>query len=409
MAYLDALNKVTITIDGRKTECVAGSFKGVPFFFESAEYSGGGRSVQTKSIPFSDLHVNEDTGKNVDGYTFGIYILGDDAESQKDKLLKVCNESTAGELVHPHFGILQARCTSLSFSYDNRLEYISGSISFVPEDNSRATAKISSDLSGKTRQTAAALDSYAMNEFENSFDAKNKSKSIVDSAVVASQKAVDAVYSARSYIRKADAFVRKVSQIKTNAYTLLLAPGDYIARIHDLISLSADVLGISSSGVDGNKRTVYENMDLMSFALAATGYDAISQKNSKTLQTSVRMMAAASVARSAVDIDFQSSDESEEVQSDIAAAFESLIEDTDDAEAFSLLQTLEANALKFLRDEQQNLAVIVDVEIPRAQNALSLCFDVYGSLDKLDDFVDRNAFENPAFVSPDLKIKALSK
>ena len=62
MAYIDTLQKVTIPVRGEPVECIAGSFKGVPFFFESTDFSGGGRNVQTNSIPFSNDHVNEDTG-----------------------------------------------------------------------------------------------------------------------------------------------------------------------------------------------------------------------------------------------------------------------------------------------------------------------------------------------------------
>ena len=86
MAYIDSLQKVSIQLNGSTVECVAASYKGVPFFFEEASYSGGGRNVQTNSIPFSDNHVNEDTGKGIAKYSFNIYFLGEDAESKKNDL-----------------------------------------------------------------------------------------------------------------------------------------------------------------------------------------------------------------------------------------------------------------------------------------------------------------------------------
>ena len=47
MAYIDSLQKVSIDVRGEQVECVAASFKGIPFFFDSADFSGGGRNVQT--------------------------------------------------------------------------------------------------------------------------------------------------------------------------------------------------------------------------------------------------------------------------------------------------------------------------------------------------------------------------
>ena len=96
MSYIDTIQKVTIPVNGQPVECIAGSFKGVPFFFESAEFSGGGRNVQTNGVPFSNSHVNEDTGANVPNYSFNVYFVGEDAEGQKDRFLRVCNEKGPG-------------------------------------------------------------------------------------------------------------------------------------------------------------------------------------------------------------------------------------------------------------------------------------------------------------------------
>ena len=123
MAYIDSIQKVLIPVNGENVECVAASFKGVPFFFESTDYSGGGRIIQTNSIPFSDDHVNEDTGKNVTKFSFNIYFIGEDAENKKNNFINACSEIGPGELDHPYFGSMNVRCSGpISLSYNNQQE-----------------------------------------------------------------------------------------------------------------------------------------------------------------------------------------------------------------------------------------------------------------------------------------------
>lgn len=405
VAYTDTLQKVIIDVDGSSIECIAGSFKGVPFFFADTEYSGGGRNVQTSSVPFSDIHINEDTGKNVDHYSFTIYILGEDAEDKKDALMKACNEKGAGKLIHPHFGVFNARCLALSLSFGaHDQEHITGTIAFIPELDADKTTRISTNLAGKVKVDSAVTIAAAKENFEKDFSIANKNRSIIDSAVLAAESAVDSVYRAREALNKADEFVRKVSKIKANMELLLLAPGDFAARLQDLISLSVEVLGIESNP----KSKVYENIALMAFTITNAAYSTSAEDNQSSMQRMVRMTAAASAVSALVDCNFESTEESAEVQEDLFEAFETLLSKVEDPNDYSSLQVLQAGALKYLRDEQANLSVVIDVEFPTVSNALTLCFDIFGSLDPLEDFLARNQIKNPLFVHPATPLKVLS-
>lgn len=403
MSYLDSVQKVTVQIDGESVECVAGSFKGVPFFFDSADFSGGGRNVQTNEIPFSDSHVNEDVGKNVESYQFNIYFVGEDAENKKNEFLKVCNEDGAGELVHPHFGVFNARVKGgISLSYNNRLEYISGSVTFVPENDFEIQNTVVS-LSGKTKAKAEELRNAVANYSSKKLDVSGKNRSIVDKAVDLSYKAVDAVYSARKVLQKASEFVKQVGRIKSNIRTALMAPRDFVSRMQNLVTMSEDVLNFDVNPKDN----VSNCIGLMQFSSDVEVFDGVSSENKNSIETLVRLTAASSVAENLVDCEFASTSEAEDFHEKISDSFESMLGLVTDADLYMKAVELEAVSLKNLREKISRIPYEVSVDIPETNNLLSIVYGVYGNLDNFDDILSRNGYRDPLFVKPSDKVMVL--
>lgn len=403
MSYLDSVQKVTVQIDGESVECVAGSFKGVPFFFDSADFSGGGRNVQTNEIPFSDSHVNEDVGKNVESYQFNIYFVGEDAENKKNEFLRVCNEDGAGELVHPHFGVFNARVKGgISLSYNNRLEYISGSVTFVPENDFEIQNTVVS-LSGKTKAKAEKLRNAVADYSSKKLDVSGKNRSIVDKAVDLSYKAVDAVYSARKVLQKASEFVKQVGRIKSNIRTALLAPRDFVSRMQNLVTMSEDVLDFDVNPKDN----VSNSIGLMQFASGIEVFDGVSSENRDSIETLVRLTAASSVAENLVDCEFTSTSEAEDFHEKISDSFEKMLGLVSDADLYMITVELEAVSLKSLREKISRIPYEVSVDIPETNNLLSIVYGVYGNLDNLDGILSRNGYRDPLFVKPSDRVMVL--
>lgn len=404
MAYIDTLQKVIIPVRGEPVECIAGSFKGVPFFFESTEFSGGGRNVQTNSIPFSNDHVNEDTGINVPKYSFNIYFVGEDAENQKNDFLRVCNEDGPGELVHPYFGVFKARSSGpINLSYGDYQEYITGSVTFVPE-NDFELRNMEVSLSGKTRQKAVELRKSVADKTAKKLNVRGKSKSIMDKAVEMSYQAVDAVYSARKAVQRSAEFVRQIGRIKSNVQMLLLSPGDYAARIQNLITMVGEILGLDVDAKDNVKNGV----DLMSFTVASVAvYDMQSVENRDAIVSLVRMTGASMVAENIVDCNFLNVSEAESFQDIVHDAFEAMLCEVEDVNMYMIAQEMEASSLKFLRDSLSKIPVEVEVSVPQTNNLLSLVYGVYGNIDELDSVLERNGYRDPLFIKPSDKLLVL--
>lgn len=80
------------------------SYKGIPFLTDSDDM-GGGRRGATHEYPYRDTPENEDMGHKAREYKLTAYVLGDDYQRQRDRLLGALEAGGIGELTHPEYGI----------------------------------------------------------------------------------------------------------------------------------------------------------------------------------------------------------------------------------------------------------------------------------------------------------------
>ena len=404
--YAASLHKVLIDTPSGTVECVGGSYAGVPFFVEEAETSGG-REVVSTPLPFSETHVNEDVGKKVRSFPIKFYLVGADCESKRESLEEAFNKEGAFELVHPHYGRFNARCSaySLSFKKDEQ-EYIAGEATFVPEQDPKETANSVEDLRGIAIEKSDAVLDNSKSVFVEDFDILGKAKSVVDSVAAFTVSILDMIEDARSSIRSVSEFVNTVSQIRENVSIALGTPADFSNRIQQILTMSADVVARE----DAANEYVRESLSLIKSIISkdrSTAYasaDELSEKISRL----VLMSSAAMVSKSVVDCHFDSAEESREMQDSISETFSAAAGVVDSIDDYVNLMDMQAVALKYLRNEMSNLAVVVEYPMNGTRDILSTCFDCYGSLDRVEDILNRNGICDPMTITP-RNLRVLSK
>lgn len=402
--YADSLHKVLIDTPNGTVECVGGSYAGVPFFVEEAETSGG-REVVSTPLPFSETHVNEDVGKKVRSFPIKFYLVGADCESKRESLEEAFNKEGAFELVHPHYGRFNARCSaySLSFKIDEQ-EFISGEATFVPEQDPKETANSVEDLGGVVLgKSNAVLDSSNSN-FKNSFSLVGKARSVVNSVAGFTSNLLDSIENARASIRSVSEFVNTISRIRANIELAMMSPADFSSRLQQLLTQTKEVFGFGSNDY------VRESLSMVDYAAAkrrstpfASADDLIGY-----ISRLVLMSAAAMAARSVVDCQFDSAEEAREMQDAVSASFNAAAETVDSIDDYADLMDMQAAALKYLRNEMSSLAVVVDLPMNGSRDVLSTCFDCYGSLDRVEDILSRNGICDPLVITP-RNLRVLSK
>lgn len=403
--YADSLQKVTVNTVNGYVECIAASYDGVPFFFEETETSGG-REIVTTALPFSDKHVNQDLGKKVKGFSLSIYLVGKDCELDRERLEEAFNREGAFEFVHPYYGKFNARCTEYKFKYtSNVYEYAEGEATFVPEEDPKKSARSVVDLRGTVvAKVEQNLDS-AKGNFAENFSIIDKAKSVVDSVSFQVSSLMDSIESARQSMRDVSEFVQTVSKIRENIQLVLNTPTDFAARIQDLLTLTKET--VSPDG--GFNKYVNESLAVMSSRSEASESSGSTASGLIAEIDRLVVVSAASMAvQSVVNSSFVSADEAREMHDNVATVFEAAASSMESVDDYANLADLEATALKYLRDEMSMLAEVVELPLSASRNVLSICFDCYGNLDKLDDIVERNDIGDPLLVTRE-SLKVLSK
>lgn len=403
--YADSLHKVLIDTPSGTIECVGGSYAGVPFFVEETA-SSGGREVVTKPLPFSDSHVNEDVGKKVLSISCNIYLTGADCETKRERLEEALNKEGAFEFVHPHYGRMNARCTAYSLSFKKaEQEFISGELTFVPEQNVEKQAQSVADLRGSAIGKSDLMLSSSKSMFTEVFSIAGKAKSVVDSLAASTTKMLDNIENARGSIRSVSAFVNTLSRIRENIRLIMMSPADFANRIQNLLTLTKET--VSDDDANGY---VNESLIVMQSIMAkrrGSAYSSADELSSEVDRLAL-MSAAAMATRSVVGCSFKSVEEAREMQDSLSSIFDDAAEQADSVEDYATLMDLQATALKYLRDEMSKLAVVVELPLNGTRDILSVCFDCYGNLDRVDEILERNDVGDPLVMTRE-KLRVLSK
>ncbi|HWL72177.1 MAG TPA: DNA circularization N-terminal domain-containing protein [Geminicoccus sp.] len=82
------------------------SWRGIPFGVRGSEY-GGGRRTALHSYPYRDKVWVEDLGRFERRVTFSGFLVGDGAYARAKLMLRACEVSGPGTLVHPSLGIMR--------------------------------------------------------------------------------------------------------------------------------------------------------------------------------------------------------------------------------------------------------------------------------------------------------------
>ena len=386
--YADTLQKVVVNTPAGEVECVAASYNGVPFFVKVAK-SSGGREIITSVLPFSDKHVNEDSGKKVRSFSCTIYLVGVNCDVDREKLEEEFNKEGYFELVHPYYGKFNARCPAYEFEYNSDIqEYVTGEVTFVQESEPKQSARSVEDLRGVSIEKSASVLTSAKSNFVENFSIVSKAKSIVDTVVGYTNQALDMIENARSSLR--------------NIELILNAPADFASRLQDLLTMVKETF----STEDAANNYVNESLTIISDTISAraSSSDLVAGEMTGYIDQLIVASAASMVARSVVDCSFKSADEAGELQTRVSESFRVAAESATSIEDYANIMDLQATSLKYLRDEMSKLAVVVELPLAGSRDILSVCFDCYGDLDRIDDILERNQIGDPLIVNRSIKV-----
>lgn len=391
-----------------------GSFRGVGFEYLSDEYYFQKKTAEDNL--FADETDEEELGEMPRAFTIKCCVMGKDARKKRNALQAALEKKDAGILIHPQYGRMKVKVPADGYTIHSSAEqgnYYEFEINFV-----KANDKMSLTVLPVKPSAAESLKS----------------------AVAAAQKVMAESVVPKSWLEELESFADKISMSEiasemadfTSGVTskisrltsLKLLPFDAVTAITgSLTTLGKSAGGVLSypAGFVSDCLNVFSNVaatfDFYK-GLARIKLDILPQKNKyDTPQNKAKEMAQRAIVNvisqvgtvkaveaAAPDDATESSLTANEVKeriAEITELVESVVDDADNAESPELQETFEELLQKAV-GVLENRATLKPRFVSRAVSvpALVLLYEECGrsAVDKLDDFVARNALKTPLLI-----------
>lgn len=390
-----------------------GSFRGVGFEYLSDEYYFQKKTAEDNL--FADETDEEELGEMPRAFTIKCCVMGKDARKKRNALQAALEKKDAGILIHPQYGRMKVKVPADGYTIHSSAEqgnYYEFEINFV-----KANDKMSLTVLPVKPSAAESLKS----------------------AVAAAQKVMAESVVPKSWLEELESFADKISMSEiasemadfTSGVTskisrltsLKLLPFDAVTAITGaLTTLGKSAGGVLSypAGFVSDCLNVFSNVaatfDFYK-GLARIKLDILPQKNKyDTPQNKAKEMTQRAIvnvisqvgtvkAIEAAAPDDAGSDltanEVKERIAEITELVESVVDDADNAESPELQETFEELLQKAV-DVLESRATLKTRFVSRTVSvpALVLLYEECGrsAVDKLDDFVARNALKTPLLI-----------
>lgn len=402
MSWQDDLRRVVMA-DGRVL--IGASFRGVPFFVDKSERSGGRRLVNHEFIGRDDNFV-EDLGRKSRAFSVEGYVIGDDYVAQRDKLLDALEAEGPGELVHPYHGVMRVACDSQTVGEsreEGRLARFA--ITFVETPLQPPAPSAVDDLADKVSAAVDAANDATDAEFVDQYDATALASFAFASAEDALTKASAALQDKLARVVSATQELAQVNSdltiLTAEASSLVRQPAVIVGQFRDVFTGLVLTAAAAPSDLMTTLLDTYD-VPLGDPVVATTATRARELANQVALQNALRRALVCEAARLAPLVTFASIEETIAARDRIADALEEQAAAADDI-AYPALVDLRSQVLLAVPGGQA-FASVVTVTRSLPIPSLLLTYQLYGSVDGEQDVIDRNDISHPGFVAGDLKV-----
>lgn len=399
MTWREDLRRVRVD----DVELVAASFRGVPFFVEEENRSGGRRLV-VHEFPFRTEPVIEDVGGAAKRYRIDGYFVGDDYLDQRDALVEALEQEGAGILVHPEYAddlrVRAARWTTQSSRRTAALARISLELIESPLDVLTLALEDSPDLQGQAAAVAQAMDVASEAQLVENLQvegipgyARKSQAADIDAVATTLGEAVSALDIGA---QERAAFQSAIAEIVNNALVLAGQPEAMLNAYRSTLETIPELVAAVPRRVVAALALTHDTPE-QEPALGDTPIRLTERANQIEVAGSLRRWAIAEASEIAAGIIYTTESEALEDREVLVERIDVQLQTAGDA-VFPNLQELRA-AVSLAIPGNRELAQIIEIERPAATPALLLAFELYGTTEQEAAILARNDVQHPGFLS----------
>ncbi|MEM9378412.1 MAG: DNA circularization N-terminal domain-containing protein [Planctomycetota bacterium] len=385
------------------------SFRGVPFYVD-AHGAEGGRRLVGHEFPGRDGPLVQDLGRATESLRIRAYLVGDDYDLERDRLLAAAREAGPGELVHPYLGTLSVRCAAFRVQETRRDGGICTiALSFIESGVEDAGLfRSSGDAVAEVQEAADAVVLVQVEEFPDAVEGLGRSSSVT-AAIAGEVDRFAALVAGAPLTGPVD----ELATLQRDAERLVDSALGLVATPARLAELGRDLIFGLAASFDSRRARFEALLDLVAagprLESPLTGLGQ-SRNEGVTLTAGLfRSIAAAEAARAAAEIDWEFLGEARAARERFQAVVDGLLETVSDG-AYRTLVALTDRVATVTPIEDQELPSLERVVLGRTLPALVVAYERFGTRDRDAEIVARNpeAVRHPGRLPAAAELEVLS-
>lgn len=393
------------------------SYKGVPFWFENDDESGG-RGLVVHEFVNRDVPFIEDLGERARSYSGHAYVHGDAADAAALALISALTTRGPGPLVLPLFGPVIVRARNFRRkSEKDKLGFVAFQVHFVREGAPTALVSVAS-LANIAFSAAASLAQTVAANFTASLTVVGQADYVVAAAgdgVATAAAAIDAMRTGNAVDPATSAIVRdevsSIVAVAATAFNAETAPGQSVTDLAASVVQAARDLG-DGMAPETAAAAMLDMVDAFA-PLPPRIYTAPSQAdwaiNVAAGERLARLAALTAFAEAVIRRTYASRPEGITARAQVAARFGAELDACNgapDAALYVAIQTLRAAVVDYLSHLIADLKPVVTVETARSLPSLALAWRLYADPLRASELVARNQVRHPSFMPTEFQALA---
>lgn len=402
------------------------SFRGVPFFVESADSTHGRRQAVHEHAQ-RDVPYTEDLGRKAREFSVSGYLIGLEYQSQRDELIKACETAGPGVLVHPYRGEMTVICRGLGVSESSneggmclvKLTFLESGEASYPS----AKVDIVNAISAKGNAvTAAAEKSFVSDFLTTGFPAYVTESAATGLSDLGEFMAAPGV-SFTGDLQAASDFYLQAKGLGSDAFSLVQQPLQMVSRITGLFGSIRSAFGVNALGM---LTSLFDRSPSSYSGSTATPSRQQQATNSLAMNALVRQVAVAEAAKAAVVTQapvtttsgvtrvstvptvYDSYQAAIKVREQLVDRIDSESESTPNDELYVALSDLRTSVVKAVPDPEQDLARIVQYVPRETLPSLLVAYQIYGDAGRAAEIAARNNPPHPGFLMGGNQLEVLA-
>lgn len=408
------------------------SFRGVEFFVESHDAQFG-RRQQTHEYPQRDEPFTEDLGRAADRFTVSGYLLGEDYNIARDRLIAECRDKeTLGELVHPYLGSKDVYCLGLRVSESSQQTAICGiELTFVEAGLAQYPSNGNDAVKAVTSKATAAL-AAARGGFSGLFKTAGFPSFVGEIATLDVQGfasfLLNLTINPTGDVQDVAAFSSALTALHGGALSMISNPAGLAGSIGSIITSMSDVFGARTETALRALRAAYPLAPAM---IGPTPSQVQRLANTAVLAALVRRAALTEEARAAVIraeegstasasagetsgsntiiLGYQTRDEAIADRDEIIDALDIELEDpATTTEEFQALSALRVEVVRGVPSPTLSLPRVATFTPRVSLPSLIVAYGLYEDAGRAQEIAERNRASHPGFLPGGLPLQIIT-